>query len=89
MLYLRYLGGQRIIQIKTNYIPRGLDLLERIFYSNNVPLKPSMKPNPYKVDDYTLVTLVYWEMVKLSNTISQKKKVEYLYLFREFEYVFS
>jgi hypothetical protein len=59
---------------KLNFIPRGLVPLERIFNSNGIPLKYSMKPQPLEVEDYNMGIEVDSELIKLSKTLSPKEK---------------
>ena len=39
------LGGKDIIQLKSNFIPRGLIPVEKIFYQNDVAKDPKVKPD--------------------------------------------
>lgn len=48
---LDMIRGQRIIQLKTNFIPQCLVPLERMFDSKDVPGKPYIKPKLLEVRD--------------------------------------
>jgi hypothetical protein len=54
---LDMIGGKRVIHIKINFVPRGLEPLETLFESIDVPLKPSIKPKLSEVEDYSLSTI--------------------------------
>ena len=45
------IGGQRVIQMNTNYLPKGLVLLKRLFGSNEVSIKPAIKVDAAKVEN--------------------------------------
>ena len=45
------LGGKDIIQLKSNFIPRGLIPLEKIFDQNNVAKDPKFHPTENVVED--------------------------------------
>jgi hypothetical protein len=76
-------GGHKVIQLKTNFIPKGLVPLERLFDLNDVPLKPSIKTEMSKVEDYNLGTKEDPKFVNLSETLCPSEKEEYVKLFRE------
>jgi len=64
--------------LNTNQISRRLVPLERLFDSNNIPLKPSIQPEIAKVEDYNMGIDEEAKMVKLSNILSQDEKREYI-----------
>lgn len=53
------------------------------FYTNDVPLKPSMKPEVSEAEDCNLGTEEDPQMVKLSKTLSPAEKEEYIQPFRK------
>lgn len=63
--------------------------LGRLFDLNNVPLKPSMKPELFEVEDCNLGTKEDPKFVKLSKTLSLLEKEEYVKIFKEFRDVFA
>ena len=50
------LGGKDIIQLKKNFIPRGLIPLEKIFDQNDVAKNPKVKPIDDAVEDKNIGT---------------------------------
>ena len=48
------LGGKDIIQLKNNFIPRGLIPLEIFFYQNDVAKNPKVKPAENAVEDMNI-----------------------------------
>jgi hypothetical protein len=59
-----------IVQLKNNYIPRGLIPLERNFDQKDAMLKPSVK----NVEEINRGTIDQPRLVKLSQTISLENK---------------
>ena len=39
------IGGKGVIQLKSNFIPNGLILLEKLFDHNDVAKNPTVQPN--------------------------------------------
>ena len=52
----RMLGGKDIIQLKINFIPRGLIPLEKLFNQNYVAKDPKVKPAKNAVEDKNIDT---------------------------------
>jgi hypothetical protein len=46
----------RVLVLKRNQIPKGLILLERLFYQNDVPVKSALHPQLEEVEDYDIGT---------------------------------
>ena len=68
------LGGKDIIQLKSNFIPRGLIPLEKLFYQNDVAKDPKVKPVDNAIENRNIGTKENPNIVKLSKTFLQKKK---------------
>ena len=49
------IGGKGIIQLKINFIPNGLILLEKLFDHNDVAKNLAIQPNKNKFNIITLV----------------------------------
>ena len=45
-----------IINLKDNYLPKGLTPLEDLFDSNDIPPKPKMEPLKADIEEYNLGT---------------------------------
>ena len=50
------LGGKDIIQLKNNFIPRGLIPLEKLFDQNDVAKNPKVKPVDDAIEDKNIGT---------------------------------
>ena len=68
------LGGKDIVQLKSNYIPRGLIPLEKLFDQNDVARDPKMKPVDDVVEDRNIGTEENPQIIKLSKTCLSKKR---------------
>ena len=68
--YHNRIAGHEIMQLPTNYIPKELVPLERIFDQNDVPVKPPDKQNSEEVVDCNLGTSENPKFVKISKALS-------------------
>ena len=69
------LGGKDIIQLKSNFIPRGLIPLEKLFYYQNDVFKdPKVKPIDNAIEDRNIGTKENPKIVKLSKNLPAKEK---------------
>ena len=50
------IAGHKVLQLKSNFIPRGLIPLEQIFDRNDIPVRPTVKPEPANTHQYNLGT---------------------------------
>ena len=83
------LGGKDIIQLKSNFIPRGLIPLEKLFDHNDVAKDPKVKPADNAIEDRNIGTKENPKIVKLSKNFPTKEKEEYVNLMKKYTYVFS
>ena len=83
------LGGKDIIQLKSNFIPRGLIPLEKIFYQNDVAKDPKVKPADSAIEDKNIGTKENSRIVKLSKNLPAKEKEEYVNLMKKYADVFA
>lgn len=51
-----HIAGQKILQLKRNFILRGLVPLEQLFDQNDVPTRPMIQPKEEKVQEHNLGT---------------------------------
>ena len=63
------LGGKDIIQLKNNFIPRGLIPLENIFDQNDVAKNPKVKPVDDAIEDKNIGTEEKPNIIKLSKSL--------------------
>ena len=66
------LGGKDIIQLKNNFIPRGLIPLENIFDQNDVAKNPKVKPVDDAIEDQNIGTKENPKIVNLSKKLPEK-----------------
>ena len=64
------IAGHKIIELKGNFIPKGLAPLERIFSKGDTPLKPVMQSSKENVMDFNIGTKEHPRMVKISKTLT-------------------
>jgi len=83
------IAGRKILQLKSNFIPRGLVPLEQLFDQNDVPTRPTIQPKEEKVQEHNLGTSSEPQMIRLSKDFPEEKKKKYIKLFREFKDVFA
>ena len=60
------IGKQNIVQLPSNYIPRGLVPLEEIFYHNDVPFKPIKREKDPVFHEHNLGSQSHPKLVNLS-----------------------
>ena len=82
-------GESEVIELKDNFLPRGLTTLEDIFYSNDIPKNPKIKPLNVEIEDCNIGTAKNPKMIKLSKVLPPGQKLKYIELFKEFHDVFA
>ena len=83
------LGGEDIVQLKSNHIPRGMIPLETNFEQNNVSIDPKVKPAENAMEDKNIGTEEDPKIVRLSKKLHAKEKDEYVKLMKKYTDVFS
>ena len=83
------LGGKDIIQLKNNFIPRGLIPLEKLFDQNDVAKNPKVKPVGDAVEDKNIGTEENHRVIKLSKKLLEREKEEYVKLMKKYTDVFA
>ena len=83
------LGGKDVIQLKSNFIPRGLIPLEKLFDQNDVAKDPKEKLADNAIEDRNIGTKENPKIVKLSKNFLAKEKEEYVDLMQKYTNVFS
>lgn len=81
--------GRKILQLKSNFIPRGLVPLEQLFDHNDIPTRPTAQPKEEKVQEHNLGTPSDPQMISLLKDLPKEQKHIYIELFREFKDVFT
>eukprot|EP00253_Pinus_taeda_P028367 PITA_28367 len=78
-----------VIQWKDNFLPTGLDLLEDILDSNDVPRKPKLQPLNAVIEECNIGTVEKPKIIKLSASLPPDQNPKYIDLFKEFQDVFA
>jgi len=81
--------GLKFLQLKNNFIPKGLVPLEKLFDRDDVCVNPIVLHKDENSKEFNIGTERDLKIIKLSKQISPKCKEEYLQLFKEYMYVFS
>ena len=76
------IDGHKIIELKGNFIPKGLVPLERIFSKDDTPLKPAMQSLEENVMDCNIGTKEHPKIVKISKTLSVEQRERYIKLLK-------
>ena len=87
--YLNVFAGKDIIQLKNNYIPKGLVPLEDLFEKNDVAKNPKVTPNSEEVEDFNIGTDAESKMIKLSKALDYENRHKYITLMKEVSNVFA
>ena len=77
------------MNLKDNFLPKGLTLLEDLFDSNDVARKPKMEPVRSDIEECNIGTELKPKIIKLSKTLPQQEKEKYITLLKEYQDVFS
>ena len=86
---LKKIVGHKILESKTNHIPKGLVPLERLFERNDTALNPEKQTNQAAVSDLNIGTDKDPKFVKLSKYFSDEERKRYLALMKEFRDIFA
>ena len=78
-----------MLVLKSNWIPKGLIPLERLFDQNDVPVKSTLQPQPEEVEDCDIGTEEESRMVKISKFLPPEIKIKYKDLLRQYKDVFA
>ena len=82
-------GGEDIVQLKGNHIPRGLIPLEKLFDQNDVTKNPKMKLVDDAFEDKNIGTEENPKIIKLSKSFPVKEKEYYINLMKRYTKFFS
>ena len=83
------IAGHKIIELKSNFIPKGLVPLERIFSKEDTPLKPVVQSSEENVVDCNIGTPEHPRMVKISKALTVEQRNRYIKLLKEYVDVFA
>jgi len=77
-----------VINIKDNFLQKGLTPLEDLFGSNDVPRKPKMEPLRFDIEECNICTDENPKLIKFSKSLPLTEKMKYIELLKEFRDVF-
>ena len=83
------IAGHRIIELKINFIPKGLVPLKRIFSKDDTPLKPIVQSSEEYVVDCNIGTPKQPRMVNILKALTTEQRNRYIKLLKEYVDVFS
>ena len=78
-----------ILNLKNNFLPKGLVPLGALFDSNDVERKPKMEPLRADIEECNIGTEEKPKLIKISKALPLDEKLKYISLFKEFEDIFS
>jgi hypothetical protein len=81
--------GHKIIELKTNQLPKGLVPLERLFDHNDVSRKVVIQTEETNVVHCDISYDSNPRLVKISRKLSQKQRDIYVELMKQYSYVFA
>ena len=87
--FKKTMAGKDIIDLKTNYIPKGLVPLERLFDNNDVFLKPDSKTDGESTVDCNIGTKNYPRYFKVYKFLSPKTRTKYVKLLKQYADIFA
>jgi hypothetical protein len=87
--FLNKIVDHQIIQLPSNYIPRGLIPLERLFDGNDVAVKGKVSGDDDDTAECNIGTPEEPKFVKLSRSLTEEQRAEYTKLLKEFADVFA
>ena len=71
------IGGKDNIQQTSNYIPKGLIPLDKLFDQNDVAKYPKLHPNENDIQDQSIGTEHSLKIVKLKKNLPAEEKKRY------------
>ena len=80
---------QNIVQLPSNYIPRGLVPLEELFDHNDIPLKPAKKELDPAIQEQNIGSQSRPKLINISTGLNVDQKSKFCSLIKEFADVFS
>ena len=72
--FSEYIVGHKVLQLKNNFIPKGLVTLEQLFNRNDMPINPIVLPKDENAEEFNIGTEHEPKYIKLSKYISPKNK---------------
>ena len=83
------IGNQNIVQVPSNYIPRGLVPLEELFDHNDVPFKLAKKEKDIAVQEKNISSQSNPKPINLSTELTADQRPKFCSLMKEFADIFA
>ena len=77
------------MELKGNFIPKGLVPLERLFSKDDTLIKPTLQTTEENVIEYNIGSEKQPQMIKLSKLLSDDERRKYLALLKEYKDIFA
>ena len=72
------IADHKIVELKGNFIPKGLVPLERLFSKDDTLLKPTLQTTEESVVSCNIGSGIEPEMIKMSKYLSEGEKKKYI-----------
>ena len=76
------IADHKIVELKGNFIPKGLVPVERLFSKDDTLLKPTLQTNEDNVMDYNIGSEAEPKMIRMSKSLSEGEKKKYISLLK-------
>ena len=83
------IADHKIVELKGNFIPKGLLPLERLFSKDDTLLKPTLHTTEENIIYYNIGSEYEPKMIRMSKSLSEKEKKKYISLLKEFVDIFA
>ena len=83
------IADHKIVELKENFIPKGLVPLERLFSKDDTLLKPTLQTTEENIIDYNIGSEAEPKMIRMSKSLSEEEKKKYIILLKEFVDIFA
>ena len=83
------IANHKIIELKGNFIPKGLVPLERLFLKDDTLAKPTVQYYEESVSSYNIGTEIQLKIIKISKLLTEENKNKYISLLKKFVYIFA
>ena len=82
-------ADHNIVQLPRNYIPRGLEPLEDLFYHNDIPFNPAKKEQDPAVQEQNIGIQSHQKLINLSIELTADQRSKFYSLIKEFADIFA
>ena len=87
---LKYkVADQNIVQLPSNYIPRGLVPLEELFDHNDIPFKPPKSDLDPVVQEQNIGNQSHPNLINMSSELTADRRSKFCGLIKEFADIFA